>query len=415
MRLLVATLPYAGHVLPTSAFVRAAITAGHTVVWYSGPSARAPIEAAGATFVPMVQSQVGAIDWTPMGLAAWVDLYRRDAIHQQADLLDVLTQEPADVIVSDPCILGAREIPDVPTVGLGILPLLDPDPKLPLILQCTVREAEMPCRYPNVAFIGPLLPPEDPAWSTQFVHAPQKPLVVVTQGTMATDPADLLWPAVEALRDLPVEVIVHLSPQEASRLHSAVTRAAGTGAMDLPTNVFPMTWMAWSKVLPLASCLVTNGGNGGVQAALYHGCPMVVAGDTEEKLEVGKRVAWAAGTGISLGTRQPSPALLREAILAVLTVPRYTAQALMIAERCQRTDAPTVAVRMIEQLVADRAEVSAGRRTADSRRAGRPSGSRRAQAPEAASGTAATPHAAPMCTGAAVDTPSAPAGAGAST
>ena len=37
--------------------------------------------------------------------------------------------------------------------------------------------------------------------------------------------------------------------------------------------------------------MVTNGGYGGVQLALAHGVPLVVAGNTEEKGEIAARVA----------------------------------------------------------------------------------------------------------------------------
>ena len=36
--------------------------------------------------------------------------------------------------------------------------------------------------------------------------------------------------------------------------------------------------------------MLTNGGYGGVQYALAHGVPLVVAGDTEDKPEVAARV-----------------------------------------------------------------------------------------------------------------------------
>ena len=43
-------------------------------------------------------------------------------------------------------------------------------------------------------------------------------------------------------------------------------------------------------LLPRTDVLVTNGGYGGVQQALAHGVPLVVAGRTEDKVEVAARV-----------------------------------------------------------------------------------------------------------------------------
>jgi hypothetical protein len=51
--------------------------------------------------------------------------------------------------------------------------------------------------------------------------------------------------------------------------------------------------------------MVTNGGYGGVQMALSYGVPLVVAGASEDKPEVGARVAWS-GAGLNLKTGKPS-------------------------------------------------------------------------------------------------------------
>ena len=39
MHVLVATLPYLGHALPTETVVRALVKRGHTVTWLTGPAA----------------------------------------------------------------------------------------------------------------------------------------------------------------------------------------------------------------------------------------------------------------------------------------------------------------------------------------------------------------------------------------
>ena len=72
--------------------------------------------------------------------------------------------------------------------------------------------------------------------------------------------------------------------------------------------------------------MITNGGFGGVQRALSHGVPLVVAGTTEDKPEVAGRVAWS-GTGINLRTGTPSPTRLRRAVRSALADPRYRIEA----------------------------------------------------------------------------------------
>jgi hypothetical protein len=57
-------------------------------------------------------------------------------------------------------------------------------------------------------------------------------------------------------------------------------------------DIVPLTVSA--ELLPYASVLVSNGSYRGVQQALRHGVPMVLAGQAEDKAEVTARTAWAA-------------------------------------------------------------------------------------------------------------------------
>jgi UDP:flavonoid glycosyltransferase YjiC (YdhE family) len=84
--------------------------------------------------------------------------------------------------------------------------------------------------------------------------------------------------------------------------------------------------------------MVTNGGFGGVQAALAAGVPLVVAGGTEDKPEVAARVAWS-GAGVDLRTGTPDAAALRRAVDAVLADPSYRAAARRIAADAASHDA----------------------------------------------------------------------------
>jgi UDP:flavonoid glycosyltransferase YjiC (YdhE family) len=76
--------------------------------------------------------------------------------------------------------------------------------------------------------------------------------------------------------------------------------------------------------------LVTNGGYGGVQQALAHGVPVVVAGQTEDKVEVSARVAWS-GAGINLKTNRPTPAQVARAVERVGSDASYRTRAQALA------------------------------------------------------------------------------------
>jgi MGT family glycosyltransferase len=192
----------------------------------------------------------------------------------------------------------------------------------------------------HVHFVGPLLPTpkpgiEPPSWWHEFDHA--KPVVLVTQGTVAVDLGDLVAPTLAALRNEDVTVIA----------------TGGTGreglSSEVPANARVEGYIPFSAILPRVDVMVTNGGFGGVQLALAHGVPMVVAGTTEDKPEIAARVRWS-GTGIDLGTKRPSPAEVRAAVRSLLTDERYRLAAERIQRDTRRLDAPEVAADLIEQL-----------------------------------------------------------------
>lgn len=226
--------------------------------------------------------------------------------------------------------------------------VLSPD----LFLQPTIPSFEYPRRDlpAQVRFIGPLVPrdggaAERPAWwrDVTAARAAGTPVVLVTQGTLATDPRELIAPALRGLAGEPVLVV-------------AITAAtpAALGLPAWPDNARVAPYVPYQALLPHAAALVTNGGYGGVQMALGHGVPMVVAGGSEEKPEIAARVAWS-GVGVDLRTGRPRPAQVRRAVRRVLGEPAFAARARALAEECARHDARSVAVAAIEQLAARRA------------------------------------------------------------
>lgn len=94
--------------------------------------------------------------------------------------------------------------------------------------------------------------------------------------------------------------------------------------------------------------MVTNGGYGGVHYAMAYGVPLVVAGRTEDKVEVTARVAWS-GAGIDLRTNRPQPDRIRDAVRQVLADPRYREASAVVGE--QIAAAPGVAG--LERVITD--------------------------------------------------------------
>jgi UDP:flavonoid glycosyltransferase YjiC (YdhE family) len=215
-----------------------------------------------------------------------------------------------------------------------------------LFLQPTIPELEYPRSDlpPQVRFVGPLVPPnagtgELPAWwpDVEAAKAAGRPIILVTQGTMATNPKELIAPALEALANEDVLVV------------------ATTGATEEqlgfapPKNARLAAYVPYQALLPHTAVMVTNGGYGGVQMALAHAVPMVVAGGSEEKPEIAARVAWA-GVGVDLRTGRPRAKNVLRAVKRILDEKQFKARATELAAACARHDAVTEAVSAIEAL-----------------------------------------------------------------
>ena len=124
-------------------------------------------------------------------------------------------------------------------------------------------------------------------------------------------------------------------------------RAPGSlGLRNLPRNARVHTFLSYPELLPKTSVMVTNGGYGGVQMALAHGVPLIVAGTSEDKPEVGTRVA-CSDAGMNLKTAAPKAEQVRRAVGVLLHQPRYCERARALAAEYARYDAVTLAVETI--------------------------------------------------------------------
>ena len=118
---------------------------------------------------------------------------------------------------------------------------------------------------------------------------------------------------------------------------------------ELPEYVRAEPFIPFDHLLPHVDVMVTNGGYGGTQWALAQGIPLVVAGETEDKIEVAARVEWA-GAGINLRKQRPSPGEVRDAVREVLANPVYRNNARRIQADFAKYDAPTRAAELLEAL-----------------------------------------------------------------
>jgi MGT family glycosyltransferase len=198
---------------------------------------------------------------------------------------------------------------------------------------------------PQFHFIGPTLSVgatpdfEPPEWWGELESG--RPVILVTQGTLSTNPDQLLRPAINALGDIDALVIVTTGGTPIEEV---------TRGQSIPTNVRVESFVPFDQLLPHVDLMVTNGGYNGVQQALAHGIPLIVAGATEDKLEVNARVHWT-GVGIDLMTQTPRPEEIELAARQILDSPDYRVRAEELSREFREMDGIETGANLIETLL----------------------------------------------------------------
>lgn len=322
--MIVASLPLLGHSLPMAVIVREMVKRGHDVTWATGAPARSIVEKAGARFWPLPYST-----WTP---CETLQVAVQRCVDWAPDQATACKGLPPGPILADPSMVGVHQhaMEDQRDLFLlGMIPYLG-HPEGSRIFQLSIPDTEPLDTPEGVEFVGPLGLPTTvgrPPWWREFIEC-RRPRIIITQGTLETDVSTLIAPALEGLGYAAVGVIATCDP-----------------------NVAPHRWCAkWvnmQEALMYADCLVTNGGYGGVQHALAAGVPVVVAGTTDDKIEVGNRVTYS-GVGVYLPPPY-TPERIRMAVAAVLLTPRFKERAKELAGRCPGRKAEETIVSRLEQ------------------------------------------------------------------
>ncbi len=215
-----------------------------------------------------------------------------------------------------------------------------------LHLQACVPELEYPRHElpSHVHFIGALRPEPAgrklPPWWAEFL-ADERPAVLVSQGTLRHDLGELVLPTIEALRGAGLQVVVPTGAASVADLR------AGLGG-TVPEWLRVARWIPYEDVLPHVDAFVTNGGYTGVTSALAHGVPLVQIGSSEEKAEIGARIAWS-----KVGVRRrwrPSRRRLRRMVEDVLSDPGIGSGVKAMQRSFARHDAAGEAADALERL-----------------------------------------------------------------
>ena len=192
---------------------------------------------------------------------------------------------------------------------------------------------------PNFRFIGPVLtPPNEDYIKPDWWQKMEKdiPVILINQGTVAKNYDDLILPAIEALKNEKMTLIA--VPVKKGELNK------------LPNNTHVEPFIPFGNLLPHVDILITNGGYGGTQNALAHGIPVIIAGATEDKMEVAARVEYA-GAGINLRKQKPKPKHIKRAVMKILSNPSYKQNVQRLKTEFANFNAPALAVKLVEELI----------------------------------------------------------------
>ncbi|HLK15274.1 MAG TPA: nucleotide disphospho-sugar-binding domain-containing protein [Fimbriimonadaceae bacterium] len=203
----------------------------------------------------------------------------------------------------------------------------------------------------NVRFIGATIPPPPARWSPPEWWREldgSKPVVLVTQGTVANDYDDVLRPALRAMAGEDVVVIATTGSKPPSDL-----------GMELPANARAAQFLPYAALMPKVDVMVTNGGYGSIQIALAHGVPVISFGVSEDKAEITNRVGWS-GVGLGFKQKRAAEPQVRDAVRRVLGSPAFRKRAGEMQRELGTYRGPDFAAELVGSILGEPAVQSAG-------------------------------------------------------
>ncbi len=167
-----------------------------------------------------------------------------------------------------------------------------------------------------------------------------KKIVAVCQGTLALDYGDLTLPLIRALANRDDILLVVALGKRGGELPKGTV---------IPSNTRVADYIPFDDLLPHCDVFVTNGGYGGFQHAISNGTPLVCAGATEDKPEVGARAEWC-GMAVNLKTGKPTEEALIAGVDEILGNSKYKTRALELQAETKLFDPISLVARNIDEL-----------------------------------------------------------------
>jgi MGT family glycosyltransferase len=167
-------------------------------------------------------------------------------------------------------------------------------------------------------FVGPCFEFRPDAPSFPFERLDDRPLVLVSLGTVYGDRPDFIGSCLEELAGAPWQVVL----------------SAGSDFdiedCGLPKNVIVRPFVPQIEVLRRCAAFVTHGGMNSVQEALYYGVPLVMAPQAADQFWISARAS-QLGAAVVLDPPRMKAGAIRASVAKVLSGERYTSAAARIA------------------------------------------------------------------------------------
>jgi UDP:flavonoid glycosyltransferase YjiC (YdhE family) len=391
VRALFSLLPARGSLQPLLPVAHAMRARGHQVALCSAPRLRTEVEAHGLAFLPagldwhvsdpdyieVLCRAAGGLTFPPLAgeqRFAWVtaNLFIGAAARRMLpDLIGVARQWSADLIVRESLEFAgctAAEALGLPhaSVAAAADSALDRRRELAGPLAGLRRQAGLPAdpggdmafRYLHLCFTPPgfdgpgaRFPPTArffahhstptpgeglPPW---LDHLADRPIVLVSMGTVFHRTPGLQETILAAVRDEPVNLLIALGfDQDPARLG------------PLPPHVRVEPALPQVALLPRCALLVSHGGFNSVKEALAEGVPLVLVPIAGDQPYCASRCQ-ALGAGRVVGPTERNAAVIRAAVRTVLGEPSYRHRARHMRDEIRALPPAAAAVTALEQVV----------------------------------------------------------------
>jgi len=392
-RFLIVVPPLVGHTNPTVPLGRELARRGHAVAWCGYAAVAEELLPPSATLLPIPDplppALLAALDERahrgPGGVLAYTTMFTDFVLPVARVMLPgvhaaVETFDPDVLVVDEIALAGVAvaelrglpwvtsatssgdlvdPLPEVPKLGrwvrdqtrallveAGVDPgraaAVDPLFSPHLILAFTVPELVGPAASlpEHVAFVGPSfgLRPSDPPFPWEWLDGTEQ-LVLVTLGTVNRAGERFFAAAAAVLAEL------------GERGVKAVVVAPPDLLPDPPPNVLVLPRVPQLALLGRAAAVVCHAGHNTVCESLAHGAPLVVAPIRDDQPVVAGQVV-RAGVGVRVKYGRVTVPMLREALDAVLTDPRYRTAAERVRASLTAAGGPAAAADRLEGLIA---------------------------------------------------------------